>query len=305
MDLLDRPSALRRIFGRIPFLQSDQLQGDRWLRRWAVATLIANMVIVLTGALVRLTDSGLGCPTWPKCTDQSYVPHAALGAHGVIEFGNRLLTFVLIAVAVLTWLTAMLHRDSDGRPRRDLIALTTALAVGIPAQGIVGGFTVLSQLNPFVVAFHLLVSLALIVFAVVLIYRVFQLKRAPRSGLKLILPRITFGLMCVVVWLGTVVTGSGPHSGDRGAVRTGFDAELVSHIHAYGVYAAVAATIGCVILLRNRAAVYLLIMELLQGVIGFTQYYNGLPIPLVAAHLIGAAVAIALATNLLLSVRQA
>jgi len=104
-----------------------------------------------------LTGSGLGCPTWPKCTDESYVAHPALGVHGAIEFGNRLLTFVLIIAAVLTFVSALLYRE-DGRPRRDLRWLTAGMALGIPLQGVIGGITVLTQLNPYVVALHLVLA---------------------------------------------------------------------------------------------------------------------------------------------------
>lgn len=276
--------------------------GTTALRRWSIALLVANIMIVLTGALVRLTDSGLGCPTWPRCTDESYVPHAALGVHGVIEFGNRLLTFVLVAIAIMTWITVLRQRDQH-RSGRELVVLTTVIALGIPAQGVIGGITVLTQLNPFVVALHLLASMTLVALCVRLVRQVHGVepRNVPRPQWTLVV--VTFVLMCLAVWLGTIVTGSGPHSGDRGAVRTGFDGAVVAHIHAAGVYATVAATLACLFFLRSRAALLLLIVEVLQGVIGFVQYFNAVPIPLVALHLLGASLAIAAATNLLLSVR--
>ena len=144
------------------------VRGRSALRRWAVVSLIMNMVIVVTGGLVRLTGSGLGCPTWPKCTDESYLTHPALGVHGAIEFGNRLLTFVLIIAAVLTFVSALLYRE-DGRPRRDLRWLTAGMALGIPLQGVIGGITVLTQLNPYVVALHLVLSMILIAHSVCLV----------------------------------------------------------------------------------------------------------------------------------------
>ena len=272
------------------------------LQRWAVASLVANVVIVVTGALVRLTASGLGCPTWPRCTDSSYVSHPALGIHGAIEFGNRLLTFVLVAVAVLTWVSALLHTE-DGRPRRDLRWLTGGLLLGIPAQGVIGGITVLTQLNPFVVALHLLVSMVLIGLSVWLVRRTRGLHRQPAPGPAVLAVRIAFVLMGLAVWLGTVVTGSGPHAGDQGAARTGFDGALVTHLHAAAVYGAVAATALAWWLLRSRAAVLLLAVELLQAVLGITQYRLGLPVGLVILHLLGASLAVAASTNLFLSVR--
>jgi len=269
-----------------------------------VASLAVNVVIVVTGALVRLTDSGLGCPTWPRCTELSYVTHPQLGYHGAIEFGNRMLTFALVIVAVLTWLTAMLYRE-HGQPRMDVVLLTTVLALGIPAQAVLGGITVLTHLNPFVVAAHLIVSFLLIALSVALVRRSRDIVavEAPTGGVWL--ARVAFLLMWLVVWLGTVVTGSGPHAGDEQAVRTGFDPALVTHLHAAAVYAVVAATLGCVALVRSRAAVALLAVELVQAVVGITQYHLGLPVWLVVLHLLGAASSMALATNLALSVRSA
>lgn len=282
---------------------SRPVRGAVALRRWAVASLAVNILIVVTGAVVRLTDSGLGCPTWPRCTELSYVTHPELGYHGAIEFGNRLLTFVLVIVAILTWLTAMLYRE-HGQPRTDLMRLTTIMALGIPAQAVLGGITVLTHLNPFIVALHLIVSFVLIALSVTLVRRTHGLAALPVEPKGAALTRATNVLIWVVVWLGTVVTGSGPHAGDQQAVRTGLDPALVSHIHAVAVYAAVAATITCVILLRSRAAVLLLAVELAQAGVGVAQYHLGLPIGLVALHLLGAACSIALVTNLVLSVRS-
>jgi cytochrome c oxidase assembly protein subunit 15 len=297
MDVLTRTAAgrgLSRVATRL-------LQSPMALRRWATASLVANVVIVVTGALVRLTSSGLGCPTWPRCTEDSYVSHPALGYHGAIEFGNRLLTFVLILIAILTWASAMAQPRDPIRPRVRTLALIMLL--GVPAQAVIGGITVLTGLNPFVVAFHLLVSMILIALAVLMVRRTRGIVRQPGDARSVALVRATFVAMGVAVWLGTVVTGSGPHAGDLEAPRTGFDPALVAHVHAAAVYVAVGLTIACVWVLRSRAAVALLGIEIVQGAIGFVQYHTGLPVALVAAHLLGAAAAIALATNLLLSVR--
>jgi len=266
-----------------------------------VASLVANVVIVVTGGLVRLTGSGLGCPTWPRCTETSFVSHPELGYHGAIEFGNRLLTFVLIGVAVLTWLSALLHRRYGGS-HRDLW-LAAALALGIPVQGVIGGITVLLELNPYVVALHLLVSMVLISGAVALVRRTRHAPVQPARPAAVAAARAAFGLMWLAILLGTVVTGSGPHAGDADVHRNGFDPALVTHVHAVAVYAAVAATLAAVVLLRSRAAYALLGLELVQAAIGLIQYHTGLPLVLVALHLLGAAGGIALATNLLLSVR--
>nr|WP_204920240.1 COX15/CtaA family protein [Microlunatus panaciterrae] len=270
------------------------------LRRWAVASLVGNIGIVVTGALVRLTDSGLGCPTWPRCAPESYVPHPAYGIHGVIEFGNRLLTFVLAAIMILTFVTARRLQDREARPRARTIALI--LLAGIPAQAIIGGITVLTHLNPFAVALHMLASLALICVNVLLVHRALGVRRQPVSGVQRALVRVTFGALAVAVWLGTVVTGSGPHAGDRDAVRTGFDPALLSHIHAAAVYVVMAATIAGILWIRSRAAVLLLMLLLGQAVIGIVQYNIALPVGLVLLHVLGAAVITAAGAHYLMSV---
>ena len=148
------------------------------VRPLAWATLVANCVLVVTGGAVRLTGSGLGCPTWPRCTERSFRPHGALDVHEAIEFGNRMLTFVLVAVAVATLVAAW----QTGR--RDLRILALVLALGIPAQAVIGGVTVLTDLNPWVVSFHLLCSLAIIGLAVLFLWRLDR----PRARLRTAAP---------------------------------------------------------------------------------------------------------------------
>jgi heme a synthase len=279
------------------------IRGPNALRRWAIITLIMNIVIVITGGLVRLTGSGLGCPTWPRCTADSYVSHPQLGIHGAIEFGNRLFTLVLVIAAVLTFISAMLYREA-GRPRNDLRLLTAGLALGIPLQGVIGGIAVLTQLNPYVVGLHLLLSLVLIALAVWLVRKTWPIAPAAASGLSVMITRITFVLMWLAVWLGTLVTGSGPHAGDENAPRNGLDGMLVTQLHTSVVYATVAASVLCFLLLRSRAVLLLLLVEIVQMGIGIAQYQLGLPIWLVALHLLGASLAIATVTNLMLSVSR-
>lgn len=297
MDLLSRLSQLVR--------------GPHALRRWAMASLVANIAIVVTGGLVRLTGSGLGCPTWPRCSEASYVTHPALGLHGAIEFGNRLLTFVLVVIAVLTWVSALLHRDTPlpgqtrGRRRRDHRWLTAGLLLGIPVQAVIGGITVLTGLNPLVVGLHLMVSMVLIALSVWLVRRTRSITAHPARAAAVLLARATLVTIFVAVGLGTIVTGSGPHSGDENVGRTGFDGAFVTHLHAAAVYVSIAGTLGCLLLLRSRAAVLLLGVEVLQAAIGITQYHLGLPIGLVLLHLLGASLAVAAATNLALSARRA
>lgn len=284
--------------------QPRRLGSRRWLRWLAVASLAGNIVIIVTGGLVRLTDSGLGCPTWPQCTTGSYTPHSALGVHGAIEFGNRMITFALIIIAVLTFVSALLYRRIDGSPDRRLRWLTFGLAAGIPLQGILGGITVLTDLNPYVVALHLVDSMALVTLAVWLVRLTWGVDPRPVSSEHRMLPLVTFVVASFVVLLGTVVTGSGPHAGDLDSRRTGLDPAAVAHAHATAAYVLVAMTLICGYLFRSRAALALLAIEAGQVAIGLTQYLTGLPIVLVTLHLLGAASVTALAANLLWSVTR-
>jgi cytochrome c oxidase assembly protein subunit 15 len=265
------------------------------LRRSAFALLLANIAIVGTGGLVRLTGSGLGCPTWPRCTDASYVTTREMGYHGVIEFGNRTLTFVLSVIALVAIVAAWRRRREDPRAfRAGLLVLA-----GIAAQGVLGGITVRMALNPWTVAAHFLLSMALIAVA----YRFWARTREPSPAWTP--PRAIrhAGLLIavvsgVVLVLGTIVTGSGPHSGDTRASRTGFDPETMSQLHADLVFVLVGLSVAAWFGLRalgaplrvTRAAGLLVLAELAQGVIGFTQYFTGLPWPVVILHMLGACV---------------
>ena len=290
--------------------------GDRlvpYLPQLAVANLVANVLIVVTGGAVRLTASGLGCPTWPRCTDQSYVPHGALGMHGAIEFGNRMVTFLVTAVA----LTCILAAWRSGNRRATLLALGVASIV--PAQIVIGGITVLTDLNPWVVAFHLLVSMLIIQICVWLIAEVvdwapvYDASRATPATHERVrrLAWLLYAVAWLVLYLGTVVTGSGPHAGDGGAERTGLDPQVFSHVHAVAVYLLVALTFGLVFLARRSgatsvetAALVLLAVEIGQGVVGFTQYYLDLPVGLVALHMLGAALTSAGAAWVVVAARR-
>jgi cytochrome c oxidase assembly protein subunit 15 len=270
---------------------------SRLLVQLSWANLVANIGIVLTGGAVRLTGSGLGCPTWPRCTDDSYVVHDELGLHGAIEFGNRMLTFVLVVVAIACWVAALVPvvRDWAGADRRPLV-LATVIALGIPAQAVIGGITVHTDLNPWVVALHLLASLAIISACVLLLDRLVGQPRSWALPWTRRAALATFAVGWVVLYLGTVVTGSGPHSGDEDSRRTGLDPGSVSHLHAWAVYALVALTITTFLLARRdgnlplrTAALVLLAVEAGQGIIGYTQYFLDLPIALVLTHMLGAA----------------
>jgi cytochrome c oxidase assembly protein subunit 15 len=280
---------------------------DAWLPGWAWASIVANGVLVVTGGVVRLTGSGLGCPTWPRCTAESVTPHGAYSVHSVIEFGNRMLTYVLVAVAIGTLVAAW----QSGR--RDLRRLALVMALGIPAQAVIGGITVLTDLNPWVVSLHLLCSLAIIGVAVLFLERVRRPGPAvPARGAVVGLGWATFVSAWAVLYVGTVVTGSGPHAGDAGSARNGLSPLQMSQLHADLVFLFVGLTLGLLFAVvatgapasSRRAVVVLLVVELAQGAIGFVQYFTELPVVLVGFHMLGAALVSATVTWALVRVRE-
>lgn len=266
----------------------------------ALASVVANVAIVVTGGAVRLTDSGLGCPTWPRCTDGSYRNTPEMGVHGMIEFGNRTLTFAVGLIALAGLLAAIAHR----RRSRRLVPLAAAVMFGIPAQAVIGGITVLTDLNPWVVNLHFLASMA--VLAVAYAFWAESRRVGPRGGSPLeggtapgplrslaVLITVVSALVLVV---GTFVTGSGPHSGDHGAARNGLDPQEISQAHADLVFLLLGLSVALWFALRAvaapdgavRAAGWLLGMELAQGLVGLVQYFTDLPRLLVGAHMLGA-----------------
>lgn len=271
----------------------DFLTSPVALRRWALAFLLANMALVVTGGLVRVTGSGLGCSTWPQCEPGSYLPHPEAGGHAFIEFGNRLLTFVLVLVAIGTLYAAWQARDA-GRPRRGVRNLALAGALGIPAQAVIGGFSVLTDLNPWVVGLHMVASIALIVIGVALVHQTFPVAPVPAAQPLRGLIQATFGLGIAVMLLGVVVTGAGPNSGDGGVTRNGLDLLMVARAHSLSVWLVVLLTAAMIFFSRSkpavrRAVLLLLGVELAQGAIGYAQYFLGLPPALVALHMLGTA----------------
>jgi cytochrome c oxidase assembly protein subunit 15 len=278
------------------------------VRRLALASVVANSAIVVTGGAVRLTASGLGCPTWPRCTATSYTPTAEYAVHGVIEFGNRLLTFVLTAV-VAACLVAV-WRQRPVRP--GMRALATAVFLGIPAQALLGGVTVLTGLNPWTVMAHFLLSMVLIALAVVLHQRAREGDLAPRPLVAAPLRSLAALLLVLVaatLVAGTVVTGSGPHSGDPDAGRTGLDPAAMSQLHADLVFLLVGVTVAFWLALRatggpSRPMGVFLVVLLAQGVVGFVQYWTDLPVLLVGLHLVGACVVLVTAVQAVLALRD-
>ncbi|CAN2162105.1 COX15/CtaA family [Candidatus Nanopelagicaceae bacterium] len=253
--------------------------------------LFLQAALVVTGGAVRLTGSGLGCPTWPECTPGSYtpVPHQAEEAlHVWIEFANRLLTFVLVIAAVVV-LAAVLRTG-----RKDLRGLALGQFLGIFGQGVLGGITVLTDLHPLPVAGHLILSIILIAGATSLRAQRFAPKVAetPASLTKKIASVHVITSFAVIV-LGTLVTGSGPHAGDEKAQRFGFDIQTVAWIHAdvviflLGTTFAFFVATGTSVATKRRLKIFTVI-ALAQGAIGYIQYFTGIPEVLVAAHLLGA-----------------
>ena len=279
------------------------------LRQLGWATLVANIGIVVTGGAVRLTGSGLGCPTWPRCHGDSFTPRQTMSAHSAIEFGNRTITFVLAAIAIATFVAADAEARRTGR--RDLRILSIVLGLAIPAQAVIGGISVLTELNPWVVSFHLLCSMAIIGVAVLFLRRL-DAPDPGSSGAVAPLAWLMFAAGWVVLYAGTVVTGSGPHAGDENARRNGLDPLQLSQLHADVVFLFVGLTLGVLFALHAtrgsaeavRATRVLLLVEVAQGAIGFVQYFTDLPVVLVGFHMLGAALISAAMTWSLLAVRE-
>jgi cytochrome c oxidase assembly protein subunit 15 len=272
-------------------------------RRLTRAAVVLLALIVVSGGAVRLTGSGLGCPTWPQCGDGSFVTRAEFAHHGLIEFGNRVVTLVVGLVVLALPLLALLLEKVDtlrGRRRRsDLVLLSFGLWVGYLGQAVLGGLTVLFHLHPALVAGHFLLSMLLLLDAVCLDVRARRdpsPHRAPRREMRLLATALS-ATAAVVLVVGTVVTGSGPHSGDSQDLRRfGFDVRSVSQLHADIAMLLTGLVIATVIAVRvaavpagaRRSADWLALVVLGQVALGFTQYFLGIPAFLVGLHIAGA-----------------
>jgi cytochrome c oxidase assembly protein subunit 15 len=251
--------------------------------------LALQALLVLTGGAVRVTGSGLGCPTWPECTTDSYTPVAgqAEGAfHAWIEFGNRLLTFLLFFAALA--IVALVIRTK----RRDLRLLALSQIGGIFGQAILGGITVLTKLNPFAVASHFILSIILIAASHSLLIRSQAERISSPRRVRFI--QIHTALTFIVIAAGTLVTGAGPHAGDSETPRLNIAITTVTAIHGYLVIALLALTIlGIYKKFDGYAAdaqrylIIFLAIALAQGVVGYAQYLLGVPELLVIIHLLG------------------
>lgn len=274
----------------------------------ALAAVATNVLIVFTGGLVRVTGSGLGCPTWPTCDGETIVPRPG-GEHATwqtaVEFGNRLLTFLVLGVAIAVLLEVR-RRGTELPPR--LRHLAWGLPAGVLAQAVLGGITVLTGLSPLVVAAHFLLSMVLIAIAVALWQRSREhagltepvaagtpVDGVLASGLRWATTALAVVAGAVLV-LGTLVTAAGPHAGDPGTERLGLDIRLMAIAHADAVWLLVGLTVALLAVtwrhgppeLRTAVRV-LFVLELLQGTLGYTQYALGIPAGLVALHILGAA----------------
>jgi cytochrome c oxidase assembly protein subunit 15 len=318
---------MNRVSTRLSRLTAPVLTPTRnSVRGFALAAVIANAVIISTGAAVRLSSSGLGCPDWPQCTKSSAVAAHSAGQTTLntwIEFGNRLLNFPLVAIAALTFIACLMYRE-NGRRRRDLVWLSLMLPLGVVAQAIVGGIVVLTRLNPALVSAHFLLSTALILTAAVVLHTRVSEGSGPvrplvRADLR-VMAALLVAVTAVMLAAGTVVTGTGPLAGttiDSHGHRTTvprfhFTLESVTQLHAdIGWFIgalAVALAIGMWFADgAPRSAVVnsriVLIGVFIQGIIGYLQYFNHLPAGLVWVHVSSAVVLWIFVLRLYLSTR--
>ena len=274
-------------------------------RRISLANLIAQSGIIVTGAIVRLTGSGLGCPTWPDCAPGSLIPVAGQveGFHKYIEFGNRTLTFLVLAISIALFVFSLLNE------KRNIIVWSFLPLIGTLLQAVLGGITVLTGLHPSTVMAHFLLSIILVGISVK-IYDYFNNQRTSK-----VLPKIVDNYVKVVtlvglavIVLGTITTGSGPHSGDEIAARFNLDIRVIAWLHADSVLLFVGLVVGLLVISRinpESKQIYkitrtLFILCLVQGFIGYVQWFNGLPWILVSFHVIGAVITWIAITNLAL-----
>lgn len=281
-------------------------RSPRSIRGIYIANLVAQAGIVVTGAIVRITGSGLGCPTWPECVEGSITPTAQQEEawQKFVEFGNRLLTFVLLILAIAAIIAALVdrrRRRQAGLPARPALTVLAVIPlVGTAAQAILGGITVLTGLHPLIVGAHFLVSMAIIAAVVALVARSGDPGDHPTVWLTPLPVRVLAWALVTasagVVVLGVLVTSSGPHSGDDGAIRLGLDPRTVSWLHADLVLLFLGLLIGMLVALAlthaprmaMRRTWLLLAIAVAQGVVGYTQYFTGLPELLVIVHVLGA-----------------
>jgi heme a synthase len=291
------------------------------MRRLALAGVIANTVIMSTGAAVRLSASGLGCPDWPQCSAADIVASKNAGQtllNTWIEFGNRLLNFPLVVIVALVFIAVWRFRP-DGQRRRDLVWLGAAQPLGVVAQAVIGGIVVLTKLSPVTVSVHFLVSAAVVAAAVALHMRCAEIASTSgasgtttvRRDLRLIAAALV-AVTCVMLAAGTVVTGTGPLAGDAGVPRYKLPLEGVTQLHADIGWLLAGLSIALVLGLRLsgaprravRAGWIMLAALGSQGVIGYIQYFTHLPAGLVWVHVTGSVLVWIAVLRLFFTVRE-
>ncbi|MFZ4234124.1 COX15/CtaA family protein [Streptomyces murinus] len=309
---LNRADAVAALRNPLAFI------ADRWtpkpgtVQRAALIALVMSVVIVVTGGAVRLTSSGLGCPTWPECTDGSLTPTQALSYHSAIEFGNRMLTYVLCAA--VGW--AIIAARSQKPYRRGLTRLGWAQFWLVMGNAVLGGIVVLVGLNPYTVAAHFLLASALIAVAVVMWQRTREGDAAPRPLVGKAVVQLVWFLVVAAVLLiavGTVVTGAGPHAGDSSDVqRIPIDWETVAKLHAVLAWIVVTLTFALWFILKAVDAPHgplartreLFLILLSQGAVGYIQYFTHLPEVLVGVHMLGSCLVWVGVLRVLLALRE-
>ncbi|MEU4039324.1 COX15/CtaA family protein [Streptomyces collinus] len=309
---LNRADAVAAVRNPLAFVADRWTPDPRTVQRAALAALVMSVIIVVTGGAVRLTGSGLGCPTWPTCTDDSLTTTRAMGFHGVIEFGNRMLTYVLCAA--VGW--AIVAARAQKPWRRALTRLGWAQFWVVMGNAVLGGIVVLVGLNPYTVAAHFLLSSALIAVATVMWQRTREGDGAPRPLVGKAVQQLVWFLVAastVLIAVGTVVTGAGPHAGDSKEVaRIPIDWETVSKLHAVLAWIVVTLTFALWFVLKAVDAPQgplgrtreLFLILLAQGVIGYVQYFTHLPEILVALHMLGSCLVWIGVLRVLLSLRE-
>ncbi|NNC10503.1 cytochrome oxidase assembly protein [Planctomonas sp. JC2975] len=291
--------------------------ADRWTLsprslRWATtASLVVSILIVLGGGIVRVTGSGLGCPTWPTCDASSITPTPAMGIHALIEFSNRMLTVLLCVAVAWVIIAARLQR-----PRvRSITRLAWSQFWLVVVNAVAGGISVWTGLNPYVVAFHFVMAMGLLTTTTLTWHRVHEKPvtadaRARITAAARALSWALAALTAVLIVVGTLVSGSGPHSGDSADVpRMGFDWIDITIVHGVlGASTLVVAVVLAMLLWRSHATLPLvrtlgfLVIVALQGVVGLIQALTALPALLVAVHLVLAAMVWVGALRVLLDV---
>lgn len=275
-------------------------------RAFAWASLATEIIIVGTGGSVRLTASGLGCPTWPQCIPGSLIPTPELGVHAIIEFTNRTMSGVVAIVALLAFLFLVRLRTS----RPELFWLSFSLGVLVLVQAGIGGITVLSSLESYIVGLHFLLSAIMVGLASALVWNILlpEKTREPLPLWTRVIAWATAAVTTITVIVGILTTGSGPHAGDVETPRNGLPTELLEHLHAWPAYVMLALTMLLVVTMwragfsaTKNLTLWLLGTEALQVAIGLYQSRNGLPPLAVGIHLVMACVVVAILTAVVLS----